>query len=570
MQCALINKRAIWFAIHRVLSVIVDLHFDHSQVQFCLYNNNLVCAWAAQMRTLVSWIGTTDLLSMAAELEGPARDRVLRNLGFDGKPKRQDGPIRTLLNSQGFQSIHLISNFSAAINRQFEKWIGSNAKIHRVKLEEPTDYAGIFDGVSSVIAEIDKKQESALSIFLSPGTPAMTAVWILIGKSRQNVEFWQTFDGKARKANIPFDIVASFGPALAQTPDSGLQHLAAQKPAEIPGFEDIVGSSQQVRFVAGRAAKAARRDVPILIIGESGTGKEMFARAIHEASSRRSELFFPINCAAIPKDLLEADLFGYAKGAFTGATTDRLGAFSRADNGTIFLDEIGECSPELQAKLLRVLQPPPGRGPCHREFTPVGGNAVLQSDVRLIAATNKDLVQESVSGHFREDLFYRLAVIKLKLPPLRDRKTDIPALTTALLDEINAEFRSQEPAYEYKSLSESAIRFVRRYDWPGNIRQLRNSLVEAAVMSENDTIGVNDIKAAIADVPGRARQSVLDHALGNGFSLQRLLEDVQRQYLSRAMEEAGGVKTRAAELLGIANYQTLDAQLKRLGVQGNW
>lgn len=520
-------------------------------------------------RTLVSWIGTTDLLSMAAELKSADQKRVRRALNFEGTFKRQDGPIRTLLNHESFQQVHLLSNFAPTMNRLFAEWLGGSPVIHRVKLDDPTDYVGIFEAVSTALSKVEDTEGTQLAFFLSPGTPAMAAIWILVGKGRQNAVFYQTYGGKAKKTEIPFDVVASFVPDLATAPDSSLQHLAAKNPSELRGFEQIVGSSRQIRVAAGRAAKAARRDVPILIVGESGTGKEMFARAIHEASRRRQETFLPINCAAIPENLLEAELFGYAKGAFTGATSDRPGAFSRADRGSIFLDEIGECSPEMQAKLLRVLQPPPGSGPSFREFTPVGGNAVVQSDVRIIAATNKDLIEESNAGRFREDLFYRLAVIKLKLPPLRDRKGDIAALAEALLNEINTEFRSQEPGYSHKSLSASANQFVRRYDWPGNVRQLRNTLVEAAVMSEGETIAVNDIKAAIADVPGQAKQSVLDHPLGDGFSLQHLLEDVQRQYLERAMEEANGVKTRAAELLGIANYQTLDAQLKRLGVSGN-
>ncbi|MGE3777063.1 MAG: sigma 54-interacting transcriptional regulator, partial [Pirellulaceae bacterium] len=267
-----------------------------------------------------------------------------------------------------------------------------------------------------------------------------------------------------------------------------------------------------------------------------------------------------------PESLLESELFGHAKGAYTGAARDHVGAFQRADGGTIFLDEVGECSPDMQAKLLRVLQPPPGKGPCFREFTPVGGSRPLNSDVRIVAATNRDLLDDVGAGRFREDLFYRLAVIKLKLPPLRERKTDIPQLVDALLQEINTEFRGQEPGYEHKHLSDAAKRFVHRYHWPGNVRQLRNTLVEAAVMAVGDTIGVADIEAAIADVPGRKHETVLERPLGDGFSLQGLLEDIQRHYLERAMDEARGVKTRAAELLGIPNYQTLDAQLKRLRV----
>lgn len=519
-------------------------------------------------RVLVSWIGTTDLVSMACDLDEPERKRVCEALKVSGPLKKQDGPIRTLLKNESFQAVHLLSNYAPFLNRLFANWLGGSPTIRPVKLDDPTDYAGIFTAVNATLDSIGDTSDAELAFFLSPGTPAMAATWILVGKSRHDVAFYQSHNGRSWKTEIPYDVIASFVPDLASAPDSNLQHLAAKSPGEILGFEQIVGNSRALRLAAGRAEKAARRDVPILILGESGTGKEMFARAIHDASRRKNGPYFPINCAAIPETLLESELFGHVKGAFTGSTKDRPGAFQRADGGTIFLDEIGECSADMQAKLLRILQPPPGKGPCFREFTPVGGIATVRSDVRIIAATNVDLMDEVNTGGFREDLFYRLAVIKLKLPPLRDRKTDIPALADALLTEINADFRSQEPAYRDKSLSDPAKKFVTSYDWPGNVRQLRNTLVEAAVMACGDSIGVADIKAAIADVPGRKGHSVLDRPLGDGFCLQDLLEDVQRQYLQRAVEEAHGVKKQAAKLLGIENYQTLDAQMKRLKITG--
>lgn len=517
-------------------------------------------------RILFSWIGTTDLLSMAADLDEVEQKRVCEAVGFPGTLRKQEGPLRTLLRSESFSQIHLLSNYKPFLNRLFAAWIGGNPLVHSVKLDNPTDYAGIFAAVKQSLGTVELLDGDELAFFLSPGTPAMAATWILIGKSRQGVIFYQTYEGRAWKTEIPYDVVASFVPELATAPDAGLQHLAAKAPAEIRGFENIIGASKALRFAAGRAEKAAKRDIPVLILGESGTGKEMFAHAIHAASHRSDGPFVAINCAAIPESLLESELFGHVKGAYTGAAKDHVGAFQRADGGTIFLDEVGECSPDMQAKLLRVLQPPPGKGPCYREFTPVGGNKPLKSDVRIVAATNRELLDDVGAGRFREDLFYRLAVIKLKLPPLRERKTDIAALAEALMREINTEFRGQEPGYENKHLSDAAKRFVHRYHWPGNVRQLRNTLIEAAVMAVGDTIGTADIEAAIADVPGRKHETVLDRSLGDGFSLQGLLEDIQRHYLERAMDEARGVKTRAAELLGIANYQTLDAQLKRLRV----
>ena len=306
---------------------------------------------------------------------------------------------------------------------------------------------------------------------------------------------------------IPYDLVDDFVPELLREPDLNLQHLAARSPGQVDGFQDIVGDSHAIRFAVGRAQRAALRDVPVLILGESGTGKELFAQAIHQASHRRDGPFEAINCAAMPRELLESELFGHDRGAFTGANKARVGAFKRTNGGTIFLDEIGECDPAMQAKLLRVLQPPRGKGPCHREFHPVGSEKPVTSDVRLIAATNRNLIQEVKANRFREDLFYRLAVITLQLPPLRERKRDIPLITEALLKQINQEFRQQEkgePGYQDKSLSASAMEFVQRHAWPGNVRQLYNGLVQAAVMAEGEVIERHDIVAAVGDTDAEA------------------------------------------------------------------
>jgi transcriptional regulator with GAF, ATPase, and Fis domain len=295
----------------------------------------------------------------------------------------------------------------------------------------------------------------------------------------------------------------------------------------------------------------------------------MFARAIHLASHRRLGPFEAINCAAIPRELLESELFGHEKGAFTGATARRAGAFERADGGTLFLDEVGDCHALMQTKLLRVLQPPPGKGPCHREFYPVGAGKPMTSNVRIVAATNRDPVQEVKANRFREDLYYRLAVIVLRLPPLRERKRDIPLLAEALLGQVNQEFRRQgaaEPGYQDKILSATATEFVKRYHWPGNVRQLYNALVQAAVMVEGEVIQRGDLAAAVGDLDPDPAVRIPELPLGDGFNLEEYLKAIQCHYLRRAMEEARGVKAKAARLLGYKNYQTLASQLERLEV----
>ena len=309
--------------------------------------------------------------------------------------------------------------------------------------------------------------------------------------------------------------------------------------------------------------------MPILLLGESGVGKEMFAQAIHRASPRAEGPFVAINCAAIARELLESELFGHKKGSFTGAAADREGAFAEADGGTLFLDEIGECDLEFQAKLLRVLQPPSNESPCHRVFRPIGATKDQTSNVRVVAATNRDLVKAIAQGQFREDLYYRLAVVTVNIPSLRDRKRDIPDIAGALMDRINRQLSAEgEPGYTYKSLSASAISFVKRREWPGNIRQLYNTLLQAAVMADGDTLERIDLEAAVGQVPALPgdRADAMEHPLGDGFDLEEHLNSIRRHYLQRAMEEANGVKAEASRLLGITNYQTLDAQLKRLKV----
>lgn len=515
---------------------------------------------------LVSWIGHADLLAMASELGESGRE-LLVSAGITGKYGEAPGPIKSAVIAGHFDEVHLLSNYPPTVHRPFEKWLGVRATIHSVDLKDPTDYEGIFRCANRVLTEIskpDRRGAAELCILLSPGTPAMAVVWVLLGRSRYPARLYQTNRGKLTIARLPEDLFEEVIPELLRDRDLALQHLAAQCPADIEGFQQIIGDSQALRFAVGRAQRAALRDVPVLLLGESGTGKEMFATAIHAASRRKAGPLVSINCAAIPRELLESELFGHVKGAFTGAEKGRPGAFSRAEGGTLFLDEIGECEPQLQAKLLRVLQPPTGQGPCCREFTRVGDTAIQRTDVRIIAATNRNLQKEIRDHRFREDLYYRLAVITLQLPPLRERRTDIPVLARRLLEAINVDFAKQEPGYQHKSLSVSAMDYLKKADWPGNVRQLYNTLLQAAVMSEKTAIERGDIAATVADAAGHLAHNLLEDVLGDGFNLNELLDSVQRHYLQRAMTESQGNKTRAARLLGLKSYQALDAQLVRL------
>ena len=523
---------------------------------------------------LVSWIGHNDLRPMAASQPPETKGEILEAIG--GTPKDDGaGPIKTLVDCVEFDQIVLLSNFKAGWCRLYADWLGHDAKVKRVEIKNPTDYESIFqaaDGELARLGETGLLKSHTLNLHLSPGSPAMAAVWLLLGKSKYPATFYQTYRGKAWKTEVPFDLVVDFLPDLYSDPDKHLQHLAAKSPSETAGFEQIIGDSPAIRTAVGRARRAAVRGVPVLLLGASGVGKEMFAQAIHKASPRSEKPFVAVNCAALPRDLLESELFGHVEGSFTGAT-DRKGAFAQADGGTLFLDEIGECDLELQAKLLRVLQPPSDGSPCRRLFRPVGASEESESDVRVLAATNRDLIRAIEEGRFREDLFYRLAVITVNIPSLQERRTDIPLLVESLMERINSQLAAEgEPGYEHKSISDSAMTFVTMHPWTGNVRQLQSVLLQAAVMSEGTTLERADLEAAIAETPavGGSASDVLSQPLGDSFSIEQHLNGIQAHYLRRAMEQARGNKTEASRLLGMSNYQTLDAQLRRLNVTGDW
>ncbi len=523
---------------------------------------------------LLQWIGHSDLRAMAATLPDVKRRQLLDRIGGDASAMGDNGPTKTLLTTQEFDEIRLLSNYPKEWNKWYLAWLGmKSATIIPVELLKPTDYVAIYRIADAELSQLRQRatwSDTELCLHLSPGTPAMAAVWLLLGKTRYPAKFLETFAGKSWVTEVPFDLTIDVLPDLLRDPDSHLQHLAAEGPQDVAGFENIVGESRVIRDAVGRAKRAALRGVSILLLGESGTGKEMFAHAIHKASPRRDRPFVAINCAALSKNLLESELFGHVKGAFTGADRDRQGAFELANGGTLFLDEIGECDSETQTKLLRVLQPTTGAGSSSRTIRRVGDHREIPVDVRVIAATNRDLHPAITSGTFRDDLFYRLSRFSILLPPLRERRSDIPLIADRLLSRINREFEQEEPGYIHKNLSASATAFVKQQSWPGNVRQLYNVLTQAAVLADGATLGRGDIASALGQLPADSpHDSAAAVSLGDGFVLDDYLNRLQFQLLQRAMRQANGVKAEAARLLGIDNYQTLAARLKRLGVVGN-
>ncbi len=511
------------------------------------------------MKILFSWVGHADLLGFVGA-HPEFRDRVE---ALTGKTAfAATGPIRVTLDVRKFDRVVLLWSYPERdLADAYGKYCGDGVRIVPAALADPTDYRAVYCAAAAAVGA-NRAPGDELYFLLSPGTPAMAAVWVLLGKTKYPGGFLQTFHGEVSATDIPFDLTAELLPELLDKTDrllSDLPELSA-----ISGFEDVVGTSHAIRMAAARAYKAAMHSVPVLITGESGTGKEMFARAMWQAGPRRSAPFEAINCAALPAHLLEAELFGYKKGAFTGAVRDRDGAFKRLDGGTLFLDEVGECSPELQAKLLRVLQPPPGKGLSYREFYPVGAERPEHSDVRIVTATNRDLAGMVGKGLFRGDLFFRLAAVTLRLPPLRERREDIPLLAEKLLARANADFRRENPAHADKKFCESTKIFIKNYPWPGNVRELFNAVLQGMVMSAGEEIAVADMGLEELSAAGPAGAETGE--LAAGFSLEAELEHLERKYITTALRQSGNRKGKAAELLGFSNYQRLDARMKKLDI----
>lgn len=329
--------------------------------------------------------------------------------------------------------------------------------------------------------------------------------------------------------------------------------------------EGIVGKSGAMQQVFKMIGQVSNSDATVLITGESGTGKELVARAIYHHSLRKDQAFMAINCAAIPENLLESELFGHEKGAFTGAAERRIGKFEQCDHGSIFLDEIGDMPLTTQTKILRVLQ--------NGEFQRVGGNQTLTADVRLIAATNKAPERQVAEKKFREDLFYRLNVVRIHLPPLRDRREDIPVLVDYFLRRLG---RSVPSSARGKQLAAPALKILENYGWPGNVRELENVIERAAVVSHGDHIAVEDLPVEVRELRSVVTaptdlNSAVDAAVQALFALAkrdrtlRVMPAVERELIIRALAENGGNQVQAAKLLGITRA-TLRKRIEKFGI----
>ncbi len=330
------------------------------------------------------------------------------------------------------------------------------------------------------------------------------------------------------------------------------------------GQASLVGESPGMRAVYEMIAKVADSPSTVLVTGESGTGKELIAKALHRGSSRREKPLIKVNCAAIPKDLVESELFGYERGAFTGAVSSKPGRFELADGGTLFLDEIGEVPVEMQVKLLRALQ--------ESEFERVGGIKTISVDVRLIAATNRDLKQLIAEGKFREDLYYRLAVVPIALPPLRERRDDIPLLVRHFVRKYDERLGKR-----VEGIEDEALQLLMGYSWPGNIRELENLMERSVLFADGPLIQASALPDSLRErspqppVPIAAVGPLGAIAAPSGASMKEIVRQAQaeleKELIARALEETGGNVTRAAKRLQISR-KSLQVKMKELGLRG--
>jgi len=495
-------------------------------------------------KILIAWLGKTDIRAVTES----------EQIGL--------GPIAQALRWQEFDSLEIISDATEKEVKAYCSWLKQIAPtpvvIHPVQLSSPTDFSDIYTAAVQCITDTRKIHwpQAVFYYHLSPGTPAMAAVWILLAKTIYPAELIQSSrEQGVQIAHIPFDIAAEFIPKIERQRDEQLTGMIAALPPDAPEFSDIIYRSPQMERVVTKARLAAARLVPVLIEGESGTGKELLARAIHRSSPQAGKPFVAVNCGAIPAELVESEFFGHKKGAFTGAATDRKGYFEAASSGTLFLDEIGELPLSAQVKILRVLQ--------EGEVTRVGDSKPVPVDVRIVAATNRSLIQEVAASRFRADLFYRLAVAVLLIPPLRERQGDIGLLVDHFLEEEETVGNST-----HKKISTSARNLLLCHPWPGNVRELLNTLRRATVWTTGDTIQADDIREALFPVVLQPTEHVLNRSIADGFNIQEVISEVARHYLQRGMDECGGNKSKAAKILGLPNYQTLSNWLKKYDLEG--
>ena len=499
-------------------------------------------------RWLISWVGAAD------------------HECAESKRGADLGPVATaLLADPGFDRIHLLTNYDLNRSREYCAWLSGRSsydstaiELHQVDLASPIDYAEIYRHVSLQLRRAGLPRDDVeLTFHASPGTPAMAAIWIMLAKTRFPAKLIQTSkESGLTPIDFDFDLAGDFLPEYLRRVSGRVNRLAVTPNSNGAAFNKIIHKCPLVSRQIQLACRIAAYEVPALILGETGTGKELFAEAMHAASARASHRFIAVNCGAIAPELANSELFGHKKGAFTGATADRKGLFVEASDGTLFLDEVGDLPLDTQVRLLRALQ--------SKEVTPLGQSMPIKVNTRIVAATHRNLAQEVAHGRFREDLYHRLAVGIVQLPPLRERAGDIELLAHHFLDLINAD-AAGKPEAQPKRYGQDAIRVLRSHSWPGNIRELYHTVVRAVIWSIDAEITADDIHEALLPMVDTLHSDPMP-VMGQGFRLQEQLDQIARSYISQALQSTGQRTSGAAKLLGFANHQTLSNWMKRLGI----
>jgi len=470
------------------------------------------------------------------------------SVGLVGQ-EEQEGPILSLMRVRPFDRVVLFATPNTARNTAetheaiLAQYSGVEVDVRSLSLADPTNYGTILHGLRPHIRDVLEDYPGAnYYIAVASGTPQMHACWVLLAASGEM---------PARILHVrPHRFVTKDSPVVSEVdvtspefprvrsnvgyvePDSGQPPDLAAAVQRV----GIVGDHPSLIKALEVSAALAPSDVPIMILGQTGTGKELFARLIHYLSGRQQDQFVPLNCAAIPKELVESALFGHKKGSFTGAVSDQTGKFDAANGGTLFLDELAELPLATQGKLLRVLQ--------DGMVEPVGGREAHEVNVRVVAATNKDILAEVRAGRFREDLYYRLNTGVVEVPSLRERRSDIPKLALHILDRVNASLRKP------KRLSPSALTRLQNHAWPGNVRDLENVIQRSALLARRDLLEADDLM--ISEPEAESDPLAALPVPCDGFALDRYLSSARKQLILRALEQAEGNQSKAARLLGIS------------------
>jgi transcriptional regulator with PAS, ATPase and Fis domain len=532
-----------------------------------VWNDNIIYN-SVMKRVLISWLGRNDLESPGLKENinaTHARDR-LSDLG----------PVASTLLQEHFDEVRILSNYEPAYFGGFKDWISclcaADIDIRHVPMEDPMDLEVILAASRRLVEEVAAAREDPeITYHISPGTSAMAISLVICESTVYNGRIIQSSrEAGLREFHLPLVVSVAMRRRVDERRDREMNTLASGNLLPDAAFSRISARSPSVRTAVNRASRFARFDRPVLLMGENGTGKEVFANSIHNASPAREGPFIPVNCGAIPESLLESELFGYEKGAFTGAVASRPGFVRRAHGGTLFLDEIGELSRNAQVKLLRVLQ--------EREVTPVGGGKATPVNFRLVTATNRDLLKDVREGRFREDLFHRIANGIVHLPPLRERPDDIRPLIDELLHETVRRLRDIEPEFTERAFDEEALEVMLAYRWPGNIRELQNSIYRICISSEQEVIDAELVKSQLlyfesadpegsggdeVEQTGRLPMHPEELAAAESIPIDPAVRQLYANYLAEAQRRGNGVYKEMARILETGNYQNVQNWMKK-------